>query len=190
MGGLEYRQVVILLRSGRTGITLVSVDRPDAERPLRARRAGGIAPVHYIAATWFGLGRIKFGPGTIATVTVLPIYWCLQLAVVPVQLALVALLVLMAIICAHRVAADEGIDDPQIIVIDEVAGGLIALILINSSSLVPQLAVLALFRVLDIYKPWPINLSLSRHAGVNIVYDDIVAGIGAGLIGVLLARFA
>ncbi|MCW5703769.1 MAG: phosphatidylglycerophosphatase A [Bradyrhizobium sp.] len=168
----------------------MSIDQSDAELDeSRARGTNGIALVHYIAATWFGVGRIKFGPGTVATATVLPIYWLLQLAAAPVQLAFVALVVVLAVVCAQWVAADQGRDDPQIIVIDEVAGGLIALLLLNSPSLVPQLAALALFRVLDIYKPWPINLSPSRHAGLNIVYDDVVAGICAGLI-VQMVRFA
>lgn len=168
----------------------VSIDQSDAELDeSRARRTNGVASMHYIAATWFGVGRFKFGPGTVATATVLPIYWLLQLAAAPVQLAFVAVLVLLAVVCAQRVATDQGRDDPQMIVIDEVAGGLIALLLLNSSMLAPQLFVLALFRVLDIYKPWPINLSLSRHAGLNIVYDDVVAGICAGLI-VQVVRFA
>jgi phosphatidylglycerophosphatase A len=167
----------------------VSLDQSDAElEELRAQQADGIPAVLYVAATWFGVGRIQFAPGTIATATVLPIYWLLRFTSVPLQFAVIALVVLLSVFCAHRVAADQGQDDPQIVVIDEVAGGLIALLLVGSSSVVLQLAVLALFRVLDIFKPWPISLNLGRHAGFNIVYDDVIAGTCSGLIVWLLVQ--
>ncbi len=159
----------------------------------RTRRAGGIPAALtrtaiYVAATWFGVGRIKFAPGTFATATVLPLYWLLRFEPMPLRLAMVALLVLLAIFSADWVAADQGQEDPQIIVIDEVAGGLIALLLVDGASLPWQFAVLALFRVLDIFKPWPVSLELGQHKGFKIVYDDVVAGIFSGLIIGLVAR--
>jgi phosphatidylglycerophosphatase A len=121
-------------------------------------------------------------PGTVATATVLPLYWLLRLASMPLQLAIVLLIVGLSIVSANRVASDLDHDDPQIIVIDEVVGALLALLIVDSAAALEQIMALLVFRLLDIFKPWPINISIGGIAGFGIVYDDVVAGLGAGLI--------
>jgi phosphatidylglycerophosphatase A len=143
----------------------------------------------YLLATWFGAGFASIGPGTVATATVLPFYWLLRMVSMPLQLAIAMLVTGLAIMSANRVASDLGQEDPQIIVIDEVAGALVALLIVSSGAPVEQIAVLLVFRLLDIFKPWPINISISGLAAYGIVYDDIVAGVAAGTIVRLVALF-
>lgn len=82
---------------------------------------------------------------------------------------------------ANEVARAEGIEDPQKVVIDEVAGTLIAMGMVSGSSWGIRLLALALFRLLDITKPGPID-SVQRlePPGVGIMADDVLAGLAAG----------
>lgn len=160
--------------------------RPDEFRP---RRKSVVLAGSYLAATWFGVGYIRLGAGTIATATALPLYWLLRLEPMPLQLAVSVLIAALSVLCAHLVAADCGQDDPQTVVIDEVTGALVTLLIINSSLLWIQLFALALFRLFDIFKPWPVDVTLGRHAGFNVVSDDVIAGALSGLLMLPVAHF-
>jgi phosphatidylglycerophosphatase A len=83
---------------------------------------------------------------------------------------------------SNEVAKAEGIEDPQHVVIDEVAGTLIAMGMVSGSSIGVRLLALALFRVLDITKPGPID-SVQRLSppGLGIMADDLLAGLAAGV---------
>ena len=72
-------------------------------------------------------------------------------------------------------------DDPAIVVIDEVVGQWIALLFIPLT-LIPVTAAFILFRVFDIYKPFPIDQSQALKGGFGIMVDDIIAGIYANII--------
>jgi phosphatidylglycerophosphatase A len=135
----------------------------------------------YLLGTWFGCGYATVGPGTVATATVLPLYWWLRLFSMSIQMAVVAVIIALSIASAGWIATDLKRDDPQIIVIDEVSGALVGLLLVNSGKSAEQIAVLFIFRLLDIFKPWPINIAVGGPAAIGIVYDDVVAGVAAGL---------
>jgi phosphatidylglycerophosphatase A len=158
---------------------------PSAKSTSSAECASATDRTHmiwYLLATWFGTGYARIAPGTVATATVLPLYWLLRLCAMPLQWVVVLIVVGVSIWSADWVARDLDQKDPQIIVIDEVCGGLIALLLVNSGGLFEQLLALALFRLLDIFKPWPVNIRIPGPAGFDVVYDDVVAGIIAGLV--------
>jgi phosphatidylglycerophosphatase A len=142
----------------------------------------------HLLATWFGSGFARVAPGTVATATVLPLYWLLRLISMPLQLAIALLIAGLSIVSANRVAHDLNQEDPQIIVIDEVIGALLALLIVDSAAPLEQIMALLAFRLLDIFKPWPININIGGIAGFGIVYDDVVAGLGAGLIVRLVAQ--
>lgn len=103
---------------------------------------------------------------------------------------MVALLLLTAVVVAligawagGRVEQLQGAKDPKKVVIDEVAGQLIALIpvpLVIDSWWSVILAFL-LFRFFDIVKPYPANKFEKLHGGLGIMADDIVAGIYAAI---------
>lgn len=134
-----------------------------------------------LLATWFGCGRAARAPGTMGSLGALPVHWVLS-RVAPVPHALlVAALTAAGIWAAGRRATILCEKDPQSIVIDEVAGTLIALGIVRRKSLATQLAALVLFRVFDITKPGPIDRAqYAKPAGLGIMADDILAGLAAG----------
>ncbi len=143
-----------------------------------------------LLATGFGLGRLPRAPGTWGTLAAFPVHFAIMdLAQLPYALSLAGV-ILLAIIVAGM--AEKIIDrpDPGIVVIDEIAGMLIALIAVPAT---PEawLAAFLLFRLFDIFKPWPIRLIDQRcHGGLGIVLDDLLAGIYAlGCIHLLLRLF-
>jgi phosphatidylglycerophosphatase A len=79
--------------------------------------------------------------------------------------------------------------DPGLIVIDEIVGILITMIAIPATPLAMALG-FVLFRIFDIWKPFPIRLIDQRfHGGLGIMLDDIVAGIFSLVILQVLVRF-
>ncbi len=89
---------------------------------------------------------------------------------------------------ATIVAREAGREDPGFVVIDEVAGQWIALIAIRPDVLHAVLA-LALFRLFDIWKPWPVRNLERLPDGTGIMLDDVAAGALALLVGLAIARW-
>jgi phosphatidylglycerophosphatase A len=101
---------------------------------------------------------------------------------------LAAAAVLIGIPAATRVSRAAAMKDPQFVVIDEVAGQLIALIAVPISwkSL---LVGFILFRAFDIWKPPPVRQLEQLPEGVGIVLDDVAAGLYGLLIMHVLLHF-
>jgi phosphatidylglycerophosphatase A len=134
-----------------------------------------------LLATWFGCGLSPKAPGTVGSLGAVPLHLALAtLGPVPHAAAVVALSI-VGTWASNEVARAEGIEDPQKVVIDEVCGTLIAMGMVSGSSWAIRLLALALFRVLDITKPGPID-SVQRlePPGVGIMADDLLAGLAAG----------
>ena len=136
-----------------------------------------------LVATFFGIGRVRPGPGTWGSaVTVL--LWAglayeLPLSVrTPVAIALAMLVTLIGIPAATQVARGSGTRDPQFVVIDEVAGQLVALIAVPLAWK-SFLAGFILFRAFDIVKPPPVRQLEALPEGTGIVLDDVAAGLYA-----------
>jgi phosphatidylglycerophosphatase A len=133
-------------------------------------------------ATWLGCGLAPKAPGTVGSIGAVPVHLLLR-HVHPVAHALAVLgITLVGVWSADKVAKELGVEDPQIVVIDEVAGALLAMGLVRGSP-GAELAALVLFRVLDITKPGPIaRAEHARPAGLGIMLDDVLAGLIAGLV--------
>lgn len=132
-------------------------------------------------ATGLGLGYAPFAPGTFGTMLALPIYFLLRHLPLPLYLAVLAALIIIAVLAAG--AAEKILDrpDPGEVVIDEVVGMLVAMIAIPAHPLAWLLA-FGLFRFFDIVKPWPVGyLDRHFHGGMGIVLDDLAAGLYAFL---------
>jgi phosphatidylglycerophosphatase A len=130
-------------------------------------------------ATGFGLGYLPKAPGTWGTLLALPIHALIVQLPRQGYLAAIAIIIVIAVLCAG--AAEKIVDkpDPGFVVIDEVVGMLIAMIAIPASPLAWLLA-FALFRLFDILKPFPVNFFDQRfHGGLGIVLDDLMAGLYA-----------
>jgi len=144
-------------------------------------------------ATFFGTGRIKPGPGTWASVATV-LAWALISTRIPANartwstIVAAAIVTLIGIPAATRVARAAAVKDPQFVVIDEVAGQLVALIAVPLAWKT-FLAGLILFRVFDILKPFPIRRLERLPEGTGIVVDDLGAGLYALAVMHLLLHF-
>ena len=130
-------------------------------------------------ATGCGLGYLPKAPGTWGTLLALPIHYLISQLSPQYYFTSLAVIIIVAILSAG--GAEKILDkpDPGIVVIDEVAGMLIAMIAIPASPVAWVLAFL-LFRIFDILKPFPVNFFDQRfHGGIGIVLDDLMAGVYA-----------
>ena len=145
-----------------------------------------------LVATFFGVGRMRPGPGTWGSAAAMLLWAALASQLppamrVPVVIGLAVLVTLIGIPAATRVARASGAKDPQFVVIDEVAGQLIALIAVPLAWKT-FLAGFILFRAFDIIKPPPVRQLERLPEGTGIVVDDVAAGIYALALMQLLLR--
>jgi phosphatidylglycerophosphatase A len=135
-----------------------------------------------LLGTWFGAGLLPIMPGSWASLAALPFAWAICSVWGAAGLSLsggVAFLV--GWWAAGRIAAASGIADPGAIVIDEVAAQWLVLAPAPLDPLAYALAFL-LFRIFDIWKPWPVRWA-ERHieGGLAIMLDDVLAAVYAVL---------
>lgn len=142
------------------------------------------APRNLVLA-WFGCGYVRRAPGTVGSVGALPFAWAIQATGIPWALPLASLLIFGLgwwLSARHLASIGVAADDPQWIVLDEVAGVWLAVSLIDPSALSYALGFL-LFRLLDIWKPWPIGwVDKNVGGGLGVMLDDYVAGFFAALL--------
>ncbi len=136
-----------------------------------------------IIATFFGIGRLRPGPGTWASAATVFLWAELAHALAPslrtpVAIALAMVVTLIGIPAATQVARGSGSRDPQFVVIDEVAGQLLALVAVPLAWK-SFLAGFILFRAFDIVKPPPVRQLEALPEGTGIVLDDLAAGLYA-----------
>ena len=98
------------------------------------------------------------------------------------------LVTLVGIPAATIVAREAGRKDPGFVVIDEVAGQLIALIAVRPDWQHALISVV-LFRLFDIFKPWPIRKLEALPEGTGIMLDDVAAGVLALAVALLSGHF-
>jgi phosphatidylglycerophosphatase A len=135
-----------------------------------------------LLATWFGCGLSPKAPGTVGSVGAVPLHLALSMLGPLPHAAAIVTLTVAGTWAANEVARAEGIEDPQKVVIDEVAGTLIAMGMVSGGSWGIRLLALALFRLLDITKPGPIDtVQRLEPPGVGIMADDVLAGLAAGV---------
>ncbi len=141
-------------------------------------------PVHFLAFGC-GAGAAPLAPGTFGTLAAVPLYLFIADLHLPFYLALVTLLFVLGVWLCGETARDIGVHDHPGIVWDEVVGFLLAM-----TAAPPGWAWLVagflLFRLFDIWKPWPIrHLDRKLGGGVGIMLDDVIAGLyGAAVLQV------
>jgi phosphatidylglycerophosphatase A len=136
-----------------------------------------------LLATGFGTGFLPISPGSWASLAALPAAWATTwLWGVPGLAAAAGLAFAIGWWAASIVAEASGTEDPGAIVIDEVAGQWLALVPAPLDPLAYALAFL-LFRLFDIWKPWPAGWA-DRHVkgGLGIMLDDLLAAVYAILV--------
>ena len=139
----------------------------------------------WLAGTFFGAGLLKPGPGTYGSIAAVLLWYAAAHIFHPSHVALTISTVVAAIVvtligipAATIVARESGREDPGHVVIDEVAGQLIALIAIPADWRHAALSLL-LFRLFDILKPPPIRQFERLPKGTGIMLDDVAAGLFA-----------
>jgi phosphatidylglycerophosphatase A len=130
-------------------------------------------------SVWFGAGYFPKGPGTAGSVAAL-----LCVAPFSQHILWIALAsILPAIWAADTHAKAKGAKDPQEVVVDEVVGQWITLAgATHLATLTPWLLAFGLFRLFDIWKPFPVRQLEKLPGGAGIVMDDV----GAGILGALV----
>ncbi len=146
-----------------------------------------------LAATFFGAGRMRPGPGTWGSAAAVLIWAGVSRWIPPhIESAVLAGLALLAILvgipAATRFARASQLKDPQSVVIDEVAGQWITL-LFAPVSWKTLLVGFILFRAFDILKPSPVRQLERLPEGTGIVIDDVAAGLYALLVMQLVLHF-
>ena len=163
-------------------------------RASSAEGTGMRAPVWAtLTATLFGTGHLRPGPGTWGSAVTVVLWGALAHSIpsnqrTPLVIALAVVVIVIGIAAATQVCRASGKKDPQFIVIDEVAGQLIALIAVPLAWQT-FLTGFILFRAFDIIKPPPVRQLERLPEGTGIVLDDVAAGIYALLVMQILLRF-
>jgi len=144
-------------------------------------------PLHW-PALGFGLGAVPFAPGTFGTLLGVPLYLLLAQLPLAGYLAALTVLFLAGVVVCRVTARALGVHDHPAIVFDEVVGFLVTMTLAPSGAWAIATG-FALFRLFDIWKPWPIRgIDRRVHGGLGIMLDDVLAGVYALLILQLIAR--
>ncbi len=133
-------------------------------------------PVHLLSLG-FGTGYMPKLPGTAGTLVGVIIYLPLQSLDWIYYLAIVVALFLLGVWICESTATALGVHDHSAIVWDEIVGYLFTMLAAPAGWVWIVLG-FCLFRLFDIWKPWPISLlDKSVHGGIGIMLDDIVAAI-------------
>src|SRR5438874_10346140 len=148
---------------------------PDSGAPRRADL------LSIVVATGLGSGYAPIAPGTAGSAVGLLLFWPLQTQPAVIQVAAVAILFVVGVVASARVARGLGIEDPGIVVVDEVVGMWTSLLLLPFTPLTAA-AGFVLFRILDVFKPYPARQLEALPGGWGIMCDDVMAGIYANLL--------
>ena len=142
-----------------------------------------------LIATGFYSGYLPKAPGTWGSLVGLLLFFLLHTLSLEVYLAVVAGIFVLGTFAAGEAEKIMDRKDPGLVVIDEIVGMLITMIAIPATPLAMGLGFI-LFRIFDIWKPFPIRLIDQRfHGGLGIMLDDVVAGIYSLIILQLAIRF-
>jgi phosphatidylglycerophosphatase A len=133
-------------------------------------------PAHFIALG-FGSGLASKAPGTFGTLAAFPLFWLLQLFGTPMQtgFAIVAAAAMLGIWACDVTGRHLGVHDSGHIVWDEIAAFLLVL-LFTPRGIFWMAYAFGLFRLFDIWKPFPIGwLDRRIKGGLGVMLDDMLA---------------
>lgn len=133
-------------------------------------------PIHLLSFG-FGSGLSPFAPGTMGTIIAIPIF--LAMSQLPLALYILIVAIIFSIGCwtSAKTAKALNVHDHPGIVIDEIVGYLITMILVPVTWYWVILG-FVLFRLFDIWKPWPISIVDKQvKGGFGIMIDDVLAAL-------------
>jgi phosphatidylglycerophosphatase A len=140
-------------------------------------------------ATVFGLGTVPVAPGTAATLIAgIPCFIAVGRLPWQIQLIFAGAVFLIGCNLSGKTERELGRTDPGEVVIDELCGYLVAMTG-HAVSFGSILIGFLLFRLFDIWKPWPIRSVETRMTGgTAIMLDDVLAGIYANVLGLIVLK--
>ncbi|OGT45552.1 MAG: phosphatidylglycerophosphatase [Gammaproteobacteria bacterium RIFCSPHIGHO2_12_FULL_41_20] len=131
----------------------------------------------YFVAFGFGTGALPIAPGTFGTLIAIPFYLLLQPLPFYAYLTIVLLCAIVSMKLCDILSKEIHVHDHPGMNIDEIIGFLVTMIHAPPHWLWIIVG-FALFRLFDIWKPWPIHwLDQKVPGGIGMVLDDILAGI-------------
>jgi len=135
--------------------------------------------VVYFFATGFGSGYLPLMPGTSGSFVAAIIFWFLPFD----NLSLIVLSVFVFIMGLYAASYVEKIEgkDAGLIVIDEFVGQWMTYLFLPKTLIMLVLG-FVVFRVLDILKPFPANVSQNLKGGLGIMIDDVIVGVYANIL--------
>jgi phosphatidylglycerophosphatase A len=129
-------------------------------------------------ATAGGAGYMPIAPGTTGTAVTVPLAWALANAGLPLYLGITIAITLVGVWAAAVADESWGTHDSGRIVIDEVAGYLVTMTLVDRSDAWTLGIGFVVFRVLDQVKPPPVRaIDEKMPGGWGVVLDDVAAGV-------------
>lgn len=153
-----------------------------------------VQPLHRFLWGWFGSGLAPKAPGTFGSAFALlfvPIWLSLGFT-----LSLIAILIMSVVgiyICGQTAKVINVHDDGRI-VWDEFAGQsitFIPLLYLQQINWIWVITGFILFRIFDVWKPWPIRvIDRQVHGGFGIMLDDIIAGVWAALCTLIIIHLS
>lgn len=137
-------------------------------------------PIHFLSLG-FGSGLSPYAPGTAGTLAAIPLFWLMAPLRLELYLGLVVLLFIIGIFLCQQTTDKLGAHDHSAIVWDEVVGYLLTMVAVPFDWRWVILGFF-LFRLFDVWKPWPVRI-LDRRVGggLGIMLDDVGAAVYAAL---------
>ncbi len=155
-------------------------DNPTKASPSESQSPQTISPLIKIFASGLFSGYAPFASGTVGTFVGILIYLIPSFSQTVILLPACIIVFVLGSLAAEKMEKTYG-HDPSIVTIDEVLGIWVSLLLLQKSVVIIVAAFL-LFRVFDIFKPWPARVFDRKHGGWNIMLDDVVAGLYTNLL--------
>jgi phosphatidylglycerophosphatase A len=145
-------------------------------------------PAHFFALG-FGSGLAPKAPGTFGTLLGFPLFWLIYNYSFSTQLIIIAALFLIGIYFCEKTGRDLGVSDHGAIVWDEIVAMMLVLTIAYLHWILCLLAFF-LFRLFDIWKPFPIRqFDAKLKNGFGVMFDDLLAAIYAMLSLGLISYF-
>ena len=149
-----------------------------------------IKTFNYLFVTFFGIGTIRFAPGTITslitTVLLFSLFHILNFSNNVILLFLILVFLYSFYAVADYIKENEN-KDPREVVIDEVIGQSIPIYLFEiahgteknfQEAILFYICIFVLFRFFDIKKPFPVNIFDKNYKNsFGVIIDDVIAGL-------------
>ena len=133
-------------------------------------------PAHFFGLG-FGSGLAPKAPGTFGTLVGFPLFWLIFNYSFSTQLMIIAVLFLFGIYVCDKTGKDLGVSDHGAIVWDEIVSMMLVLVFVPHTWL-GWLVAFLLFRLFDIWKPYPIcYFDAKLKNGFGVMFDDLLAAI-------------